>query len=311
MSNEIVEYKSKQAIIPFAEAWKEAQIYAASGMINKDFRTPEACYVALRMSEQMGVDLFMLMQSLYRVHEKVGIEAKFAIAMINDSGIFGPLTYNISGDADDYGCFVSAKRRSDGIVVSGSRVTIGIAKAEGWYSKAGSKWKTMPEQMLRYRSATFFARTECPQVLLGMHTRDEIEDSGPEPVSSLPETYETVSEIPNIPMDAKPEPATGKVSFPALNICCNGACEYNDKNEMSGCKDFDNAKRQKNTDHDDPFILFCERWELAKPHTILASITKSLIDDAKAALGWKHGVESTEERWELIYNIFGLDGVAS
>jgi hypothetical protein len=56
--NEVVKYEAKKQVIPFEPAWKEAQIYAASGMVNKDFQSPEACYVALRMSEQMGVDLY-------------------------------------------------------------------------------------------------------------------------------------------------------------------------------------------------------------------------------------------------------------
>ena len=43
-------------------------------------------------------------------------------------------------------------------------------------NKNGSKWKTMPEQMLKYRAAAFFARTECPEVLMGFQTAEETED---------------------------------------------------------------------------------------------------------------------------------------
>ena len=54
--------------------------------------------------------------------------------------------------------------RSDSIAPS-----IAMAKAEGWYAKNGSKWKTMEDLMLRYRSAAFFARTVAPEVALGGH----------------------------------------------------------------------------------------------------------------------------------------------
>ena len=53
---------------------------------------------------------------------------------------------------------------ADGEVIEGAEVTIGMAKAEGWYSKKDkygketSKWQTMPELMLAYRAAAFFAR---------------------------------------------------------------------------------------------------------------------------------------------------------
>lgn len=43
-------------------------------------------------------------------------------------------------------------------------------------NKAGSKWKTMPEQMLKYRAASFFARVECPNILMGFQLAEEIED---------------------------------------------------------------------------------------------------------------------------------------
>jgi hypothetical protein len=51
-----------------------------------------------------------------------------------------------------------------------------MAKAEGWYSKNGSKWQTMPDQMLRYRAASFFVRSYAPELSLGIHTEHEVAD---------------------------------------------------------------------------------------------------------------------------------------
>ena len=51
-----------------------------------------------------------------------------------------------------------------------------MAKAEGWYGKKGSKWVTMPELMLRYRSATFLIRTTAPEIALGFQTTEEWRD---------------------------------------------------------------------------------------------------------------------------------------
>jgi hypothetical protein len=55
-------------------------------------------------------------------------------------------------------------------------VSIVMAKAEGWYGKNGSKWKTMPELMLKYRAATLYVRLYAPELTMGMHTADELED---------------------------------------------------------------------------------------------------------------------------------------
>jgi hypothetical protein len=54
-----------------------------------------------------------------------------------------------------------------------------VAKLEGWIDKNGSKWRTMPEQMLRYRSAMWLARLYAPECLMGMSTVDELEDMAP------------------------------------------------------------------------------------------------------------------------------------
>lgn len=62
-----------------------------------------------------------------------------------------------------------------GEVLEGPEVTIGLAKAEGWHGKNGSKWKTMPELMLRYRAAAFLVRTTAPEVSLGI-TVEEASD---------------------------------------------------------------------------------------------------------------------------------------
>jgi hypothetical protein len=52
-----------------------------------------------------------------------------------------------------------------------------MAKAEGWSTKNGSKWKTMPDLMLRYRSATFLIRCTAPEIGLGLQTAEEIHDT--------------------------------------------------------------------------------------------------------------------------------------
>jgi hypothetical protein len=52
-----------------------------------------------------------------------------------------------------------------------------MAKADGWFQKDGSKWKTLPDLMLMYRSAMFFGRLYCPERILGMQAVDEVEDA--------------------------------------------------------------------------------------------------------------------------------------
>jgi len=53
-----------------------------------------------------------------------------------------------------------------------------MAKAEGWYTKQGSKWPTMPDLMLSYRAAAFWSRMYEPGLTMGIHTSEEVEDMG-------------------------------------------------------------------------------------------------------------------------------------
>ena len=52
-----------------------------------------------------------------------------------------------------------------------------MAKDEGWLGKNGSKWKTMPQLMLRYRAASFFSSLNCPELTMGLYTREEMQDN--------------------------------------------------------------------------------------------------------------------------------------
>ena len=61
-------------------------------------------------------------------------------------------------------------------LVESSKISVEMAVKEGWYTKNGSKWKTMPEQMLRYRAASFFGRVYAPELLMGLRSVEEEKD---------------------------------------------------------------------------------------------------------------------------------------
>lgn len=150
-------------------------------------KRPANCLIALETAQRIGASPMMVMQNLYIVHGKPAWSSTFLIACINASRKFTPLRYRMTGEkgTDTYGCVAWAIDR-DGEKLESPEVTIGMAKAEGWYGKTGSKWKTMPELMLRYRAATFFARTYVPELTMGIQTQDEIIDVTPVSAESVP-----------------------------------------------------------------------------------------------------------------------------
>lgn len=162
--------------VGFENAQRMAKLIASSSLIPKDFQgNISNTVIALEIANRMGESPLMVMQNLYVVHGKPAWSSQFIVAKINSSGRFSALKYDMNGTGDEWGCSAYAFDRK-GERVSGPRVTIKMAKEEGWYNRTGSKWKTMPELMLMYRSATLFGRLYAPDLLMGMQTYEEIID---------------------------------------------------------------------------------------------------------------------------------------
>lgn len=172
-----------------SDAWnrlaKMAEIFAKSTLIPDHFRGNVGnCMIGLQLAIRMEVDPFMLMQNMYVVSGNPGLEAKFAIAMCNSKGVFnGRIRFDLSGEGKTRECVAYAFDKETGERVE-CTVTFAIAEKEGWVEKKGSKWKTMPDQMLKYRSAMWLIRTTCPEVLMGMQSTDELHDIAPQVVES-------------------------------------------------------------------------------------------------------------------------------
>lgn len=163
----------------FEGAQRVAKMLSTSSLVPQQFQgnVPNTM-IALEMAMRTGVSPFMLMQNLYVVHGRPGFSATYIIAAISNCGRFSPLRFDLAGEGDNRGCVAWAIERATGDRLESTRVDIRMAKAEGWYGKSGSKWQTMPDQMLRYRAAAFFGRVYAPDILMGMQTSEELSDIG-------------------------------------------------------------------------------------------------------------------------------------
>jgi hypothetical protein len=157
---------------------RQAKWMSSSDLVPKEFRNNVAnCVIALEMAQRMNASPLAVIQNIYIVHGKPSWSAQFITAAVNSTGRFSPLRFKEEGEGSSRRITAWAVEKATGEKLYGPPVDIAMAKAEGWFDKAGSKWKTMPELMLRYRAATFFGRLYAPEVLMGMQTMDEIEDT--------------------------------------------------------------------------------------------------------------------------------------
>jgi len=164
----------------FEAAQRMAKALSSSSLVPKDYQgnLPNTL-IAMELASRVGASVFMVMQNLDIIHGRPSWRSQFLIATVNSSGRFTPLRYDFQGEegSTDWGCRAVAKDRESGEECVGPLVTMEMAKAEGWATKNGSKWKTLPGLMLRYRAATFWTRVFAPELSMGMHTADEIEDT--------------------------------------------------------------------------------------------------------------------------------------
>ncbi len=176
------------------------------------------CIVAADISCRIGAPLLMVMQNMVVVNGRPTWTAKFLLATINACGRFDTISYeekslgavgeieytayrketvqskygngtytkNVpyvekfhGNDVDNLQCVAIAIDRRTGKEVRSTPVSIRMAIEEGWYNRNGSKWKIMPQKMLRYRALSFFANEYAPEVSMGIYTTDEVQDMEP------------------------------------------------------------------------------------------------------------------------------------
>lgn len=188
----------------FAQIWRASQMFASSDLVPVAYKNkPENCFIAIEMADRMGISPFAMLQSLVIIQGKPSMEAKLIIALVNDSGIFtDPLDFEVVGDdphAKNFKVRAVATMKKTGKLCEGPWITYQMVEGEGWLGKQGSKWKTMPDLMFRYRAASYFAKIYAPNITMGMQTREEMEDVTP--VNITPEKQ-------NVPALAAPQAAT-------------------------------------------------------------------------------------------------------
>ena len=162
-----------------------AETFAQSSIVPQQYQNnPADCMIAVDLANRMHLNPLFVMQQLSVVKGKPSWSGQACMSMIRASTEFKDVKPVYTGEkgTNTWGCYIQATRRSTGEVVNGPEVTIGIAKAEGWFSRLDrsgnetSKWRTMPELMLAYRASAFFARVHIPNTLMGFAVEGEAED---------------------------------------------------------------------------------------------------------------------------------------
>ena len=200
-----------QTVKQFEVMQRMAKMYTESTIIPEAYKGNIGnCIIALDMATRMGANPLMVMKNLYVVNGNPSWSSKFLIATINMSGKYSSLRYRKRNlgkvgkvkyndiewktdptgksrktivvkefdgtEIDNIECVAYATELSTGEILESDPITIDTAIKEGWYTKSGSKWVTMPSLMLTYRAAAFWQRMYCPEISMGFITKEEADD---------------------------------------------------------------------------------------------------------------------------------------
>lgn len=152
---------------PLAIAWRHATGYAQSGMVPTHFQNNvQDCFVVVQLALELGIAPLTALQNVFMIGGRPSYTAKFAVALANRAKVFaGPIRWKINkGDKKEDLEVTAYAPLNDGDV---AEVTLSYrtAMAEGW--TRNKKYSTIPEQMLRWRSAKWLIDLHCPEILLG------------------------------------------------------------------------------------------------------------------------------------------------
>lgn len=163
----------------FETALRMADCLSKSTVVPKDYQGNTGnCMIAIEMASRINTSPMMVMQNLYIVNGRPAWSSQWIIAMINSSRRYKTeLQFEFGNAKEDGGLSCQAWAEDyAGHRVVGPKITMNMANDEGWTQKNGSKWKTMPQVMIQYRAASFFGRMNCPDMIMGIYSQEEVAD---------------------------------------------------------------------------------------------------------------------------------------
>ena len=193
---------------------KDQQLAPKDVWENAELDATANCMIAIDIATRIGASPMAVMQNMTPIYGKPSWSSKFLIATVNTCGRFEPLKFRftekgklgkfnyteyskqwvdnpngkgyykntpVTKEFDgtkimDIECVAYTTAKGSKDTLEGSPISLRMAIDEGWYVKNGSKWQTMPRQMLMYRAASFWTSVYAPELSMGMRTIEEAQD---------------------------------------------------------------------------------------------------------------------------------------
>ncbi|EEU0692468.1 recombinase RecT [Escherichia coli] len=167
-------------LVRFAELMSQSKATVPKHLADK----PADCLAVTMQAAQWGMNPFAVAQKTHVVNGTLGYEAQLVNAVVSSSSLLATrLNYRWSGDWSN----VNGKTdKSPNLTVTVSAVLKGEAEPRELtisMAQAGVRnsplWEQDPRQQLAYLCTKRWARLHAPDVLLGVYTPDELQETAP------------------------------------------------------------------------------------------------------------------------------------
>jgi hypothetical protein len=133
---------------------------------------PGACMAVTLQAMRWQMDPFSVAGQSYCVNDMIAYQSQLFAAVVHTRApIKRRPEYSFSGEGSSRRCMVSVQML-DGSAKSYQTPTLGSIKVQN-----SPLWKGDPDQQLGYFAIRSWARRHCPEVLMGVYTPEELDDS--------------------------------------------------------------------------------------------------------------------------------------
>lgn len=163
----------------FPQMMQVSEALAHSSIVPQRFQNdPGSVLIALDMAARANLNPLMVMQNLYTVYGTPSFSGKFALTLLRRSGLFSRLGFEYREEGNwEAGVRLVAVSADGENTEYGPWIDKQLTLAMGWMQKKDSMWGRMGDQMARYRATSWFCNTNCPEVLMGLPTKEELEEA--------------------------------------------------------------------------------------------------------------------------------------
>jgi hypothetical protein len=131
------------------------------------------CLAIVFQAMNWGMNPFAVAQKTHLVNGTLGYEAQLVNAVIQESNaIVGRFRYEYQGDGNSLQCRVGAVLRGESEITWNEWL-----KSSEVTTKNSPLWKTNPKQQLGYLQLKNWSRSYCPGAILGVYTKEELEEA--------------------------------------------------------------------------------------------------------------------------------------